>query len=168
MNLYIMRHGIAAAATDASGAEDNERPLTQKGIKRVRRAARGIARLKIPLDGILTSPVLRARQTAELVANRLGLEAQLEAISSLAPESTVEQLLLSLTRFREREHLLLVGHEPLLSKTVGSLLVGSAGPPIEIVLRKGSLCRIELNNLPPSGPGILHWHLTPKQLRLLG
>src|SRR5262245_64321914 len=108
MNLYIMRHGIAAAATDPSGAEDDERPLTHKGIKRMRRAARGVARLKLPLDGILTSPVLRARQTAEIVANRLGLEAQLEAISGLAPESTIEQLLFSLTRFREREHLLLV------------------------------------------------------------
>ena len=167
MNLYIMRHGIAAAVTD-SGTQDDERPLTHKGIKRMRRAARGIAQLKIPIDGILTSPVLRARQTAEIVANRLGLEAQLEAISGLAPESTVEQLLFSLTRFREREHLLLVGHEPLLSQTVGSLLVGGAGAPIEIALRKGSLCRVEINNLPPSGPGILHWHLTPKQLRLLG
>jgi phosphohistidine phosphatase len=61
MNLYLMRHGIAVAADDPNTTQDNDRPLTQKGIKRMRRAARGVARLKLPFDGILTSPVLRAR-----------------------------------------------------------------------------------------------------------
>lgn len=168
MNLYLMRHGIAVAADDPNTTQDNDRPLTQKGIKRMRRAARGVARLKLPFDGILTSPVLRARQTAEIIANRLGMEAAVEAVSGLAPESTVEQLLFSVTRFRERQHLLLVGHEPLLSKTMSCLLLGSAGQSIEIEMRKGSLCRIEIDGLAATGQGILHWHLAPKQLRLLG
>lgn len=168
MNLYLMRHGSAVEADDPSVANDNERPLTTKGVKRLRRAARGLNRLEISFDGILTSPVLRARQTAEIVATALGLESRLEEVSGLAPESTVEHLLFGLTRYQDREHLLMVGHEPLLSKTISSLLCGSRGHGLAIDLRKGSLCRIEIDGLPPSSPGILHWHLAPKQLRLLG
>ena len=166
MNLYLMRHGTAVAADDPTMTHDSERPLTGKGVRRMRRAARGLGRLDIPFDGILTSPVLRARQSAEIVAAALGLESCLEEVSGLAPESTVERLLSDLARFHDRQHLLLVGHEPLLSKTIGSLLCGGSG--MEIDLRKGSLCRIEIDGLPPSKPAILHWHLAPKQLRLLG
>lgn len=168
MNLYLMRHGIAVAADESAGTRDNERPLTPKGVKRLRRAARGIRRLDIVFDGILTSPVLRARQTAEIVATVLGLESCLEEVSGLAPESDVEHLLFSLTRYHDRDHLLMVGHEPLLSKAISSLLCGSRGHGMKIDLRKGSLCRIEIDGLPPSSPAILHWHLAPKQLRLLG
>ena len=168
MNLYFMRHGIAVAADDAEVTQDDKRPLTNKGMKRMRRAARGLRRLNIPFDAILTSPVLRARQTAEIVAAALGMEAQLEEISGLAPESTVQHLLFGLTRYQDREHLLVIGHEPLLSRTIASLLCGSAVKGFEIPVRKGSLCRIELNAISPPGPCILHWFLTPKQLRLLG
>jgi phosphohistidine phosphatase len=170
MNLYFMRHGIAVAADDPDFADDNERPLTNKGVKRMHRAARGLARLKIPFDGILTSPVLRARQTAEIVVGELRLESHLEAISSLAPDSTVEHLLFGLTRFQDRKHLLLVGHEPLFSQTLSALLCPSRGQDqdLAIAVRKGSLCRIEIDTLPPTNPATLHWHLAPKQLRLLG
>ncbi|HYA30643.1 MAG TPA: phosphohistidine phosphatase SixA [Acidobacteriota bacterium] len=168
MNLYLLRHGIAVAADDPEVAHDRERQLTQKGSKRIRRAARGLRRLDIPLDAILTSPVLRARQTADIVAATLGLEARLEEISGLAPESTVEQLMFGLTRYQDREHLLLVGHEPLLSQTIAYLLCRSREPQLDIAARKGSLCRIELDRAPPSGPGVLHWLMSPKQLRLLG
>ena len=168
MNLYLMRHGIAVAADDPGVTHDSERALTGKGVKRMRRAARGLRLLKIPFDAILTSPVLRARQSADIVAAALGMEARLEEISGLAPESTVQHLLFGLTRYQDRKHLLLVGHEPLLSRTIASLLCGNAEKGIEIPVRKGSLCRIELDAVSPPGPGILHWFLTPKQLRLLG
>lgn len=168
MNLYLMRHGIAVAPDDPAFPDDNERPLTSKGVKRMRRAARGVARLEISFDGILTSPLVRARQTAEIVAAALGMEAHLEAISSLAPDSTVDHLLFGLTRYQDRGHLLLVGHEPLLSQTMSALLCPGGRQDLTIEVRKGSLCRIEVDSLPPSKPGTLHWHLTPRQLRLLG
>jgi phosphohistidine phosphatase len=167
MNLYLMRHGIAVESDDPAVTQDNQRALTSKGAKRLRRAARGLRYLDISFDGILTSPVLRARQTAEIVATALGLESRLEEVSGLAPESTVEHLLFGLERYQDRKHILMVGHEPLLGKTIGSLLCGG-GHGLEIDLRKGSLCRIEIDGLPLSSPGILHWHLAPKQLRLLG
>jgi phosphohistidine phosphatase len=168
MNLYLMRHGIALPQDDPSVTHDAERPLTPKGMKRMRKAARGLRELGISFDAILTSPLVRARQTAEIVAAALGLESRLEEISGLAPESTVEHLMFGLTRYQDREHLLLVGHEPLLSNTAAYLLGGRKPANVMVNFKKGSLCCIEIEALPTSGPGTLHWLLTPKQLRLLG
>jgi phosphohistidine phosphatase len=167
MNLYFMRHGIALPPDDPSVAQDSERPLSSKGIKRMRQAAKGVRRLKIPFDGILTSPLLRARQTAEIVASALGMDTRLEEFSGLAPESTVEHLLFGLTRHQDREHLLLVGHEPLLSTTAAHLLGARQTANLNIDFKKGSLGCIEIAALRGAGPGKLHWLLTPKQLRLL-
>ena len=168
MRLYLMRHGIAVAADDPSFPKDADRPLTAKGIKRMRRAARALRRMKIPFDGILTSPLLRARQTAEIAADALGMESRLEEISGLAPESTADNLLFGLTRYQDRRHLLLVGHEPLLSRTVAHLLGVRQPVDFAIELGKGSLCCLEIEALPAAKPASLRWLLTPKQLRRLG
>jgi len=166
MNLYLMRHGIAVAADQPGMESDSERPLTPKGVKRMRRAARGLRRLGISFDTILTSPLVRARQTAEIVAETLGLKGQLQEISELAPEGSVDRLILGLTRFHDREHLLLVGHNPLLSRAFSFFISGK--DHLEIELKKGGLGCIETDGLPPSAPGTLHWFLTPKQLRRFG
>jgi phosphohistidine phosphatase len=167
MNIYLMRHGIAVAADQPGIESDDTRPLTPKGIKRMRRAARGLRRLKPPFDALLASPLLRARQTAEIVADALGLEAQLEEIYELAPESSVDHLISGLSRFKSKEHVLLVGHNPLLGH-IFSFLISGQNVSVEAYLKKGGLCRIEIDGLPPGTPGRLHWFLTPKQLRLLG
>jgi phosphohistidine phosphatase len=168
MNLYLLRHGIAVVENEPGIESDNERPLTPKGGKRMRKAAKGLRRLGIAFDGILTSPLVRARQTAEIVADVLGLKSQLQEISGLAPESSVENLLFGLTRFQNREHLLLVGHQPLLGETAAFLLHGKDHPSLDIALKKGGMCRIEIDSMPPDKIGTLHWLLAPKQLRLLG
>jgi len=167
MNLYLMRHGIAVEAGDPSVTHDSQRPLTNKGVKRMQRAARGLRRLGIDFDVILTSPILRARQTADIVAATLGMESRLEELSGLAPESSIEHLLFGLTRYQDREHLLLVGHQPLLGQTLACLIDGGQGAKLEFNLRKGSLCRVEIAGPPANLPGVLHWLLTAKQLRLL-
>jgi len=168
MNIYLMRHGVAVDAGDPSVVDDSQRPLTDKGVKRMRRAARGLRRLNIDFDIILTSPILRARQTAEIVATTIGMESRLEEISGLAPESSVEHLLFGLSRYQDREHLLLVGHQPLLGQTLAWLIDASRGSAkLEFNLRKGSLCRVEIDGLPANKPAELHWLMTAKQLRLL-
>ena len=163
-----MRHGIATPQDDSSAANDDERPLSPKGVKRTRRIAKGIRRLDIPFDALLTSPLTRARQTVDIVAAALGSEARVEEIASLAPDSAFDQLLADLGRYRDRKHLLLVSHEPFLSDTLSSLLAGQSATRLDLDFRKGALCRIEMDS--PSAPsrGRLHWFLTPKQLRLLG
>jgi len=77
MNLYFMRHCIAVDRDDPSVSADEERPLSRNGAKRLRRCGRGMRRLEIPFDGVLTSPVLRARQSAEIVVQSLGIEKRL-------------------------------------------------------------------------------------------
>jgi phosphohistidine phosphatase SixA len=73
-----------------------------------------------------------------------------------------------LIRFQDKKHLLLIGHNPLLGYAYAFLIGGKKDPNLEIDLKKGGLCRIEIDGLPDGGPGTLRWLLTPKQLRLLG
>ncbi len=160
-----MRHGIAVVRGAPGIRSDRARHLTQKGIKRMEKAAKGLAALKISFDHILTSPLVRARQTAEVVAETLNMADRLKEIPELAPDGAVECLLDSLTPFRSDEHLLLVGHEPLLSETASFLL--SKDKQIELLLKKAGICAIEVDGLPPQRPGTLLWMLAPRQLRLL-
>ena len=168
MNLYFMRHGIALPSDDLSAGADRDRPLSPKGMKRLSKAAKGMSRLGISFDVLLTSPLARARQTADIVAGAMDSEAPVEELSSLAPESSLEQLMLDLNRYQDRGDLLLVGHEPSLSHVLSHLLGGKAGRSLHVEFKKGALCRIEIDALPATSPGNLHWLLTPKQLRLLG
>jgi len=166
MDLYLLRHGTAV--NPEATAPDGERPLTDKGSKRMRKAARGLRRLGITFDAILTSPLARAHQTATLVAETLGREGQLSVVEALKSESSVEELLSSLKDYTNCENLLLVGHEPLLGDTASFLLTGKKTSSVEIRLKKGGLCQIEIDSLPPRNPGVLHLLLKPKLLRRLG
>jgi phosphohistidine phosphatase len=164
MNLCFMRHGIAVERADTgTRADDRERTLTPKGIKRMHKAAEGLIALSLSFDRILTSPLERARQTAKIVAQSLKLEDRLEKIDQLAPDQSVQQLLSALVSYSSEKKILLIGHEPLLSRTVSFLLSGTVGA--EIRLKKGALCCLEVDGLPPKENGILHWALAPKHLR---
>ena len=166
MNLYLMRHGIAADRADSgAGSGDRERPLTPKGIKRMHKAAKGLVALSLSFDRILTSPLERARQTAKIVAQTLQLENQLAEIDQLCPYQSVKDLISGLVAYSGAKKILLVGHEPLLSSTVSYLLSGKAGAAIQF--KKGGLCCLEVDGMPPQKSAVLHWALTAKQLRLL-
>jgi phosphohistidine phosphatase len=167
MNLYLLRHGIAAAKDDPAFESDSERPLTKKGIKKFRKAARGIARLGVSFDAILSSPLVRARQTADIVGEILGQESCVDEIPALAPDSSPEQLLSELSGFEGKEHVMLVGHEPFLGQLVKFLLTRKNDLDVRIALRKGGICCIDIDAVPPTQPGQIHWLLTPKQLRLI-
>lgn len=164
MNLYFMRHGIAVDRAD-SGAKssDRERTLTPKGIKRIQKAAKGLIALSLSFDRILTSPLARARQTAKLVARALGLEDCLEEIPQLSPDQSVQDLVSGLVAYSGEKKILLVGHEPLLSSAISFLLSGTAGAAIR--MKKGGLCCLELDGVPPKERAVLQWALAPKQLR---
>ena len=166
MILYFMRHGIAVNRADsAASSDDRQRPLTSKGIKRMRKAAKGLVTLSISFDRILSSPLERARQTAKIVAQALQMEDRIEEIQPLCPDQSVQDLLSGLAAYAGEKKILLVGHEPLLSSTVSYLLSGKAGA--EIQLKKGALCCLEVDGIPPQKSAVLQWALTPKQLRLL-
>lgn len=165
MNVYFMRHGIAADRADGGAKADRERPLTPKGIKRMQKAAKGLAALSLSFDRILSSPLERARQTAKIVAQTLKLEDRLEEIEQLCPDRSVQDLLAGLATYSGAKEILLIGHEPLLSSTLSFLLSDKAVAKIR--LKKGGLCCLEVDGLPPQEKAVLHWALTPKQLRLM-
>jgi phosphohistidine phosphatase len=162
MKLFLLRHGIAVDEDVGGQQSDRERPLSSKGIKRMRKAAQGIARIEDAFDRILASPYVRAVQTARILAETLNLEDRVEEMQELALESSAERLIARLIEYRGLDKLLVVGHQPLLGQTASCLLTGSTGMDIEF--KKGGLCCVELDSLPPKQV-TLNCLLTSKHLR---
>ncbi len=165
MDVYLLRHGIAVNAEDVTPGSD--RPLTAKGAKRMRKTARGLRRLGIEFELILTSPLARAYETATIVAEALSREAHLSVLESLKPDCSVDELLSSLKEYANCASLLLVGHEPLLSNAISCILSGKKTSNIKVALKKGGLILVAVDSLPPRNPGTLVLLLAPKILRRL-
>src|ERR687895_48335 len=108
--LYLIRHGIAEERGDA-WPDDTKRPLTASGIARLRKEARGLGRLGVAFDVILTSPLTRTRQTAEAIAASFDPRPPIVAVESLAPEGTYQTVLADLEKQVRRSRIALVGHE---------------------------------------------------------
>ncbi len=157
--LYLIRHGLAEERGDA-WPDDSKRPLTDEGISRMRKAARGLARLGVTVDVVLSSPLVRARQTAEIVAAGLDPRPALVNIDSLAPDGSYAAIVADLEKHGRKTRIALVGHEPAVGE-LAARLIGSRHP---LELKKGAVCRIDLDQIPPGGPGDLRWLLTPKIL----
>jgi phosphohistidine phosphatase len=160
--LYVVRHGIAVEP-GSPGITDSERMLTPKGRKRMRQIACGLRRLGIAPDRIVTSPLPRARETAEIVAGVLELDHRLEESESLHASreaAAIRDWLLAQADSR----LMIVGHNPALSDLVGLLTTGLANPYV-CELKKGGAAALS----PRSGGGfVLDWVAPPRLLRLLG
>ena len=160
--LYFIRHGLAEARGDA-WPDDAKRPLTDEGMSRLRKAARGLARLGVKVEVVLSSPLVRARQTAELLAGGFDPRPSIVNVDSLAPDGTYAAVIADLEKHARKSRIALVGHEPMIGE-VAARLIGSRHP---IEFKKGAVCRIDLDDLPPAGPGDLRWLLTPRILRAL-
>jgi len=160
--LYLVRHGLAEERGDA-WPDDTKRPLTDEGISRMRKAERGLARLGVSVEVVLTSPLVRARQTAEALAAALDPRPSLVNVDSLAPDGAYASVIADLEKHARKTRLALVGHEPMIGELAARLL-GSRHP---IEFKKGAVCRIDIDDLPPAGPGDLRWMLTPKIMRAL-
>lgn len=167
MQLLLLRHGIAEARDPAGGREDADRVLTPEGRDKVRQVARGLRRLNVAPDLILSSPLARARQTAEIVAEVLRLSERVRFSDHLATSGAHAELIRELRGWEPApETVLLVGHEPDLSELTGLLLTGR--PTLEMRFKKAGLCRLTLDRI-EFGPGaVLDWFVPPKILRALG
>ena len=164
--ILVVRHAIALNRLECPthGVIDAERPLTQEGIAKMELAARGLARLQPRCALILTSPLLRAEQTAKVMQQHYP-SARVATLASLAPQYSPAQLIASLQHYRE-ETIAIVGHEPGLSHLIASLLGSRAIG--NIALKKGGAALLDYESPLRAGEGILRWLLTPKQLRLVG
>jgi phosphohistidine phosphatase len=160
--LYFVRHGLAEQRGEA-WPDDAKRPLSGEGLSRMRKAARGLARFGVLIEVILTSPLVRARQTAEILAAEIEPRPSLVNIDSLTPDGSYAAVIADLEKHARKTRIALVGHEPM----IGELAARLIGSRHAIEFKKGSVCRIDVEDLPPAGPGDLRWLLTPKILRAL-
>jgi phosphohistidine phosphatase len=165
MDVIFFRHGIAVEQEKWQG-DDDDRPLTKAGAESAKLAAQGLRVLKVLPDVLLSSPLVRARQTAELVQEALGVKAKIEVVEDLSPAAPPERLLTRLAHSPNDSVVLCVGHEPHLSTTISATISGKTAASIEV--KKASACAVHFAGQPQAGAGRLIWLIPPKVLRLLG
>ena len=167
MRLYLMRHATAVPPGTPGFAHDAQRPLTEEGRMEARRVAAGLKRLGIPVERIVTSPYVRAVQTADEVARVLGPRLAVQEVDELRAEEAPAQASLALKGLGTHAHVLCVGHEPQFSAWVAELVATHGA--MQCVMKKAGVACIEIERVPPrQGSGILRWLMTPKQLTLIG
>jgi phosphohistidine phosphatase len=164
MRLYIVRHAIASAH-GTPGVKDDDRELTKEGIQKMREVAAGLRALDYIPEAVLSSPLLRARQTAELLLGILGKGIEFKIKPSLAPSGSRQELYPELASYDKKKirSVMLVGHQPSLGEIAGEIVWGSADHYVEF--RKGGACAIDLESVRGIPKGSLISLLTPSILR---
>lgn len=167
MDLYILRHGIAVERGLEGITRDSDRPLTSEGIKKTRQIANNLKALKLQFDVILTSPYLRARQTADLVAEAMDVPKCVHECQPLLPGGSPGDIVAEIKRRgKDNDRVLLVGHEPDLTTFASFLLTG--GRDCAIDLRKAGLIKLTASPLSAGRCATLHWLVPPKLLLRMG
>jgi len=161
MDLLILRHGEAGRGSK-NLASDFKRSLTVEGKQEIVKIANGLKSLDVKIDHVLTSPLLRATETAEIVAKSLKYKGKIEETNFLKPEGNRLELYSVLSRFKQDSVVLVVGHEPYLSEMIGEA-ISQVGCRID--LKKTGLARVRVMQTLPKIKGELRWLLTPKQLK---
>lgn len=160
VQLYLIRHGVAEPKGEA-WPDDRKRPLTDAGMKQMRKVARGLRRLGTEIDLVLTSPLVRTVQTADIISAAFDTKPGVLTTSALAPRAPYTALLTELARHERYARIALVGHEPSIGDVARHLL--KAGRRLDF--KKAGVCRIDVDALPPSGRGDLRWFVPPDILR---
>jgi phosphohistidine phosphatase len=167
MQLLIVRHGVAADQEEfaKTGQADDERPLTAKGRKKMKRAARGLCAIVPEIALLATSPLVRAKQTADIVAE--AYDREVDAVTgALRPDSAFSKFVDWVKPHRDQSLVCIVGHEPHLSGLATWLMSGSETSRLE--LGKGGACLLSFDGVPKKGGATLVWLLTSKQLEAIG
>jgi len=166
MFLLVIRHAIAEDRDDfaATGSTDDDRPLTAFGKSRMRRNAEGLRRAAPQIDLLSASPLVRAHQTARIIAAEYKLK-DVETVEALRPDRHPRETLSWLAKQSPDATIAVVGHEPHVGQLLGWCLAGVDEPAA--VFKKGGAALVEFTAKPAGGKGRLHWLLTPAQLRIL-
>ncbi|MBD3320713.1 MAG: phosphohistidine phosphatase SixA [Chitinivibrionales bacterium] len=165
MEIIIFRHGIAVDRTAPNSTSDENRELTSEGISKTRDAALGLKKIAGTPSKIISSPLVRARQTAEIIQPVIAPACSLETNKHLAPGIPLSKIC-SWLEVQKEKCLLLVGHMPDLAE-LASLLISNT-PSLEIRFKKAAACCISFTGKCKAGTGCLEWLIQPKQLRLCG
>jgi phosphohistidine phosphatase len=166
VHLLVVRHGIAEDREIFGRTEkdDDLRPLTEEGRKKMARGAEGLHTLVPALDFIASSPLVRAQQTAAVIAKAYDIGVG-ETTTVLEPDARLTQFLKWIEAHDDREVIAVVGHEPHLSALVTWLIAGVDDS--RLVLKKGGACLLEFTGRPHRAGAVLHWLHTPATLRKL-
>ena len=163
MELYILRHAIALPHGTAGYDQDSDRPLTPKGAKKMRSISKGMQALGINFDLILSSPFMRAKETADIVANTFKAQKKLKFSDTLAVDGNPSELIDELNdKHSSHEAVMLVGHEPYLSELVSMLISGDLR--VKTTMKKGGLCKLSASSLQYGHCATLEWLLAPRHL----
>ncbi len=161
MELFFLRH--AMEVDHGKIARDADRPLSEQGRRRMKRATEAWEGMGVIVDGIMTSPFLRATQTAEIAAETLGVSDRVETCAALAAGAAPEDIVAAVAeRCHEDHRVLLVGHEPDLGRVISLLVCGDDGGAFR--LKKGGLTKLIVDRLAPGRCAVLEWHLWPRHL----
>lgn len=166
MQVYLLRHAVAAPRNARRFPHDPDRPLTREGRAKLATAARGMRAMGLTFDLVLTSPLKRARQTAGIVTHALRRRPRTQLLRSLSPTGGCEVTTEAIQRLTGVRRLLLVGHEPDLSRLAAFLLLGG-DLVLPIEFKKGGLCRMDFDGGVHPGAARLAFHLTPRFLRMM-
>ncbi|HXG89991.1 MAG TPA: phosphohistidine phosphatase SixA [Vicinamibacterales bacterium] len=161
IELFLVRHAVAAEQ-GPNYPDDRDRPLTSEGVQRFKQVVEGMKDFDVKLELVLTSPLVRATHTAELLVAGIGGKPRLETLEALSPGGRMAQVLEAVGKYSKRaKHIALVGHEP----DLGELAVRLLRSRGTIEFKKGAVCCLELDGAMPTGPGTLRWLLPPRALR---
>jgi len=163
MRLYLLRHAIAGERDAEKYPDDGQRPLTKAGTEKMIKIAQALSKMDVKIDLILSSPLLRARETAEIARKQLSLKKDcLILVDQLAPLGEPSQLISEIQTKYIRERLLLVGHEPDLSNLISLLLSGATALPV--TMKKGGICCLSIDQLAAGKCATLEWLINPGQM----
>lgn len=165
MNLLIVRHAIAVDRGDPGYPFDDDRPLTPEGIHKFRIAAKGLRELGMEPDRVIASPLLRARQTAEILRDAVAPDLHIEVEPHLVPEADFAQTIKSLMSHND-ESIAIVGHEPHVSGYTAYLL-GGPRSLTRVLFKKGAAAYVTFPGKMQAGGGTLEWLMQPGALRAL-
>ena len=157
MEIYLLRHAIAEE--NSPSGRDHDRRLTDEGRDKLRRVLERAAAAGVEPSLILSSPLVRAVQTAEMAAHELGYSGKIVRVDCLAPDGSPSDIWKELRGRRDESAVLLAGHEPLFSATTAYLL-GCTRSMVDF--RKAGLVRIDVQGFGAAPAGVLQWMLIPK------
>jgi phosphohistidine phosphatase len=160
--VYLVRHAIAEVRDPRRFPDDAKRPLTAVGRRKMQRAAQGLAKFGVKVDCIGSSPLLRAVQTAEVLAKEMNYSKPIEMIPALAPGAECGEVIAWLAKHSQNRRVLLVGHEPDLSEL---LHLSVANAQFHSGFKKGGVALVTFGGRIAPGQGTLVWLVTPKMLR---
>lgn len=161
MDIYFLRHA-SAGDSKLNPTKDEQRTLDELGVRQSHDVGRALRALKLTVDAIISSPLPRAAQTAAIAAEEMGHEDEIIMDAALRPEATYDQFEALLDRYRGKEAIMIVGHNPSISEFLNKLVVGHTSPQ-NIEMKKGAIAKVEKQGR----NAVLKWGVTPKLVRAI-